>query len=327
MRRSAPVPAGSGEPGRGRTGPGKAGRAAPAAHTPGAPGRAALAVAGLALLHVGPAATWLPAVRRLLPGLAGAGAADHVALTFDDGPDPRSTPRFLDELARLGCRATFFVLGEMLERHPALGRRVVADGHEIAVHGWHHGNALAAAPGRTAAEIGAAARLVADVTGVRPAWYRPPYGVLSAEALVAARVLGLRPVLWTAWGRDWTRSATPSSVLAALAPGLRGGATLLLHDSDHTSAPGSWRSGLGALPELVARCRSAGLRVGPLRDHGVSGVSGSSGAVRRHPVLHDAPETAAPGNTGDAENTPGPWNGFHDNPLPTTRKEKPGAFQ
>lgn len=82
---------------------------------------------------MGPAATWLPAVRRLLPGLAGAGAADHVALTFDDGPDPRSTPRFLDELARLGCRATFFVLGEMLERHPALGRRVVADGHEIAV--------------------------------------------------------------------------------------------------------------------------------------------------------------------------------------------------
>ncbi|MEU9829918.1 polysaccharide deacetylase family protein [Streptosporangium sp. NPDC048047] len=274
-----------------------------------APGRAALAVAGLALLHVGPAATWLPAVRRLLPGLAGVGTPGHVALTFDDGPDPHSTPRFLDELARLGCRATFFVLGEMLERHPGLGRRVAADGHEIAVHGWHHGNALVTPPGRTAAGIGRTARLVADVTGVRPSWYRPPYGALSAEALVAARASGLRPVLWTAWGRDWTRSATPSSVLAALAPGLRGGATLLLHDSDRTSAPGSWRSGLGALPELVGRCRSAGLRVGPLRDHG---VSGSGGAGRRRPVLHDPSETTVPGDAvhagdtdgADAENTP-----------------------
>ncbi|MFC7733828.1 polysaccharide deacetylase family protein [Actinomadura keratinilytica] len=93
--------------------------------------------------------------------------------------------------------------------------------------------------------------------------------MLSAEALAAARRRGLRPVLWTAWGRDWTRTATPASVLAALAPGLRGGATVLLHDSDCTSAPGSWRAALGALPGLVARCADLGLQVGPLREHGV----------------------------------------------------------
>ncbi|MEV4377955.1 polysaccharide deacetylase family protein [Streptosporangium sp. NPDC049644] len=247
--------------------------------------RAALTLTGLAILHAGPAATWLPSVRRLLPGLAGVGLADHVALTFDDGPDPRSTPRFLAELERLGCLATFFVLGEMLERHPALGRRIVAEGHEIAVHGWSHENALATRPGRMAAETRRAADLVAAVTGVDPTWYRPPYGVLSAETLLAARLRGLRPVLWTAWGRDWTRSASPASVLATLASGLRGGATLLLHDSDHTSAPGSWRSGLGALPELVNRCRSAGLRIGPLRDHGVSGDRAA---------LHDVREITAP---------------------------------
>jgi peptidoglycan/xylan/chitin deacetylase (PgdA/CDA1 family) len=220
-------------------------------------------------LHAGPAATWLPAVRRGLPRLAGSGAADHVALTFDDGPDPRSTPRFLDELERLGCRATFFMLGERLDRHPGLGRRVTAAGHEVAVHGWRHRNALLTRPGLAMAEMGRAADLVTAVTGVRPAWYRPPYGVLSAETLVAARKWGLRPVLWSAWGRDWTASATAASVLATLAPGLRGGATVLLHDCDCTSAPGAWRSALGALPELVNRCRSARLRVGPLRDHGV----------------------------------------------------------
>jgi peptidoglycan-N-acetylglucosamine deacetylase len=246
--------------------------------------RTALALAGLALLHVGPAATWLPAVRRLLPGLAGVGTADHVALTFDDGPDPRSTPRFLDELERLGCRGTFFVLGEMLERHPELGLRIVARGHEIAVHGWGHGNALVTRPGRMAAEMNRATELVTAVTGVNPDWYRPPYGVLSAETLIAARGLGLRPVLWTAWGRDWTRSASPASVLDTMVPGLRGGATLLLHDSDCTSAPGSWRSGLGALPELVDRCRSAGLRIGPLRDHGV---------LPGRPALRELYETTA----------------------------------
>ncbi|MFF5260879.1 polysaccharide deacetylase family protein [Actinomadura viridis] len=223
----------------------------------------------LALAHVGPAATWLPSVRRWLPVLAGAGRPDHVALTFDDGPDPRSTPSFLDALERAGARATFFVLGEMLERHPEQARRIVAAGHEIAVHGWRHDNALRTRPGRVTAGLRRTVELVRATTGVHPVWYRPPYGVLSAEALVAARSLGLRPVLWTAWGRDWTAAATPASVLATLRPDLRGGATVLLHDSDCTSSPGSWRSALGALPDLIAQCGGAGLRVGPLREHGV----------------------------------------------------------
>jgi peptidoglycan/xylan/chitin deacetylase (PgdA/CDA1 family) len=237
----------------------------------------AAVVAGVGLAHAGPAVTWLGGVRRLLPGLAGVGDRGHVALTFDDGPDPVSTPCFLRELRRLDCRATFFVLGELLERHPGLGRRITEEGHEVAVHGWRHGNALLSRPGAPARELGAAVRLVCAVTGVRPAWYRPPYGVLSAEAVVAARALRLRAVLWTAWGRDWTAQATAASVLAALAPGLRGGATVLLHDCDHTCAPGSWRSALGALPEVVGRCRAMGLRVGPLGEHGVRRVRGGHG--------------------------------------------------
>jgi peptidoglycan/xylan/chitin deacetylase (PgdA/CDA1 family) len=226
----------------------------------------------LALAHIGPAATWLPGPRRRWwPGLAGQGRLDHVALTFDDGPDPVSTPRFLDVLDGVGVRATFFVLGENVLRCPAVARETVARGHELAVHGWRHDRPWLPSPGRDARELRRAARAVYDVTGHRPRWYRPPYGILSSGRWAAARRDGLRPVLWTAWGRDWTADATPASVRATVAADLRGGGTVLLHDTDHAAAPGSWRSALGALPDIVGDCRTAGLTVGPLTEHEVRG--------------------------------------------------------
>jgi peptidoglycan/xylan/chitin deacetylase (PgdA/CDA1 family) len=241
---------------------------------------------GTAMVHLGPAATWLPVVRRRLPGLAGVGAPAHVALTFDDGPDAASTPLFLDALRRLDCHATFFVLGPMLRRHPDVGRRIVAEGNELGVHGWSHANSLRTRPGRVTAEIARTAALINEICGVDPLWYRPPFGVLSAESLVAAHRAGLRPVLWTCWGRDWTRSATPATVLADLMPDLQGGGTVLLHDSDCASAPEAWRASLGALPHLIGHCRAAWLAVGPLRDHGVvsrTRLGGGRSRSRRRP--------------------------------------------
>jgi peptidoglycan-N-acetylglucosamine deacetylase len=220
------------------------------------------------VVHAAPAVTTFGAARnQLLPGLAGAGDPDHVALTFDDGPDPSSTPAFLDVLAELDVRATFFVLGEMLAEAPGLARDMVAAGHELAVHGWDHRPMILRGPRSTYDGLAATRDLIADVTGTQPVWARPPNGILSTAFLLAARRLRLRPVLWTGWGRDWTAEATPAMVLATIAPQLRGGATLLLHDTDHTSAPGAWRSALGALPDLFARCADAGLRLGPLAEH------------------------------------------------------------
>ncbi|GAA5022838.1 hypothetical protein GCM10025734_79440 [Kitasatospora paranensis] len=100
---------------------------------------AAAVAGGLAVANSLPALTSLGPLRPLLaPGLSGPGAPGHVALTFDDGPDPRSTPLFLAALERAGVRATFFVLGRMLVRAPELGREMAAAGHEIAVHGYQH---------------------------------------------------------------------------------------------------------------------------------------------------------------------------------------------
>ena len=224
---------------------------------------------GLAGAHIGPAATWLPGVRLpLFPRLAGAGARHHVALTFDDGPDPVATPRFLDALDELGVRATFFVLGEQAVRHPALVAQTARRGHEVAVHGWTHERPWRPAVAREAAGIARTARAVRDITGRRPRWYRPPYGILTSARWLAARRADLRPVLWSAWGKDWRADATPESVRALIAADLRGGGTILLHDSDRLAAPGCWRSALAALPAIVGDCREAGLTVGTLREHG-----------------------------------------------------------
>ncbi len=221
-----------------------------------------------ALVHALPAVTTFgPLRKRLMPVLAGRGGPGHVALTFDDGPDPASTPQFLTELARLDIRATFFVLGVMLQAAPDLGRRIVDEGHEVAVHGWDHRSMLLRTPQSTADGLERARDLVTDVTGRPPRFFRPPYGVLTASTVLVARELGLQTVLWTGWGEDWSAKATPESVVRTLAPDLAGGATLLLHDSDCTSAPGAWQSALGAVPEVVRRCRDSGWTVGPLVEH------------------------------------------------------------
>jgi peptidoglycan/xylan/chitin deacetylase (PgdA/CDA1 family) len=231
-------------------------------------GIVAAALAGTAAVHAAPALLALePVRRRVVPALSGLGDQRHVALTFDDGPDPRSTPKFLSTLDDLGVKATFFVLGRMLARAPDLGRDLLAAGHEIALHGWSHRCLLARGPRSTHDDLARGYDTIATVTGTPPRLYRPPYGVLTAGALASARRLGLTPVLWSAWGVDWRSGATSASVLATVRRDLAGGGTILLHDSDCTSAPDSWRATLGALTPLVDGIRAKGLTVGPLRDH------------------------------------------------------------
>jgi hypothetical protein len=87
--------------------------------------------------------------------------------------------------------------------------------------------------------------------------------------LSAARAAGLQTVLWTSWGRDWRAEATSASVVADVAHSLGPGATVLLHDSDCTSAPGSWRVTRASLAPLGDLFTASGLRVGTLRDHGL----------------------------------------------------------
>jgi len=204
---------------------------------------------------------------RFGPRLVGLGRAGHVALTFDDGPDPTSTPAILDCLAALDCHATFFLLGRMVDEAPEIAAQIVSRGHEIAVHGDRHRSALIRSPRQLHDDLRTARDKIRQATGCEPRWFRPPYGHLSVTAWRAARALGLDTILWTAWGRDWRADATAASVVDDVGRGVLDGGTILLHDSDCTSSPRSWRATLDALPPLVAQLRSRRLEPGPLRDH------------------------------------------------------------
>jgi len=225
---------------------------------------------GAAIVHAAPALGGVsPIGVRLTPRLVGVGRPGHVALTFDDGPDAASTPAFLAALDGLGWSATFFMLGSMVRKDAGIAREVAAAGHEIGVHGDVHGNMLRRTPRRASADIAEAFDTIADATGTQPVWFRPPFGILSSGSLGAARRLGMRTVLWTTWGRDWRREATPQTVVADVLRRYVDGGTVLLHDSDCTSYPGSWRSALGALPLLADELGARGLAVGPVGDHGL----------------------------------------------------------
>jgi len=140
------------------------------------------------------------AAGHVLPALAGAwpplrrplGIEDHTAsgtgyaITFDDGPHPRGTPAVLEILAAAGVQATFFLVGEQVERDPTLAGEIVAAGHGVGLHCHRHRNLLRVGPRGVREDIARAEERIAGATGRAVALYRPPYGILSACALAQA---------------------------------------------------------------------------------------------------------------------------------------------
>jgi peptidoglycan/xylan/chitin deacetylase (PgdA/CDA1 family) len=188
----------------------------------------AVVVAHLTVTGLGVA---FPQLRLFGPFVCrGAGSRRCVALTFDDGPDARSTPPLLELLREAGVEAAFFCVGERVAAHPELAARIVREGHLLENHSYAHNNATNFfTVARLKAELAKTQAVIEQATGVTPRWFRPPMGLSNPRVFRAARALGLTVVGWSARGLD-TKLAEPERIVARIARRLEPGAIILLHD-------------------------------------------------------------------------------------------------
>lgn len=156
--------------------------------------------------------------------------APVMALTYDDGPDPRHTPGVLDALRDGGTTATFFVLLDQARRHPELVTRILAEGHEVGLHGADHHRVSTRPVSDFARGLRSAVAELRGLTGTPVSWYRPAYGAIRIDQQVVVHSLGLDVPVWTAWARDWEDADVAELTHRAVAALHRGG-VLLLHDA------------------------------------------------------------------------------------------------
>lgn len=167
----------------------------------------------------------ISAPTRRLPVADG---ARPVALTFDDGPWAPITARAVHLLAARGVPATFFMVGNQVEKDPDLARRVIDSGMAVGVHGWDH---VALDGQRRAAVHAQLSRCMDALRGVggEPRCFRPPYGAYDAETLGVADDLGLRTVMWSVDAEDW-KIDDPAEIAMRVIEEVHPGAIVLFHD-------------------------------------------------------------------------------------------------
>ncbi|MFJ7909507.1 polysaccharide deacetylase family protein [Kitasatospora sp. NPDC096204] len=152
-----------------------------------------------------------------------------VALTIDDGPDPRHTPAVLALFEQYGVRATFFLIGENAVEHPALVREIADRGHHIANHTWTHPDLRHLPEGKVRDELERTSDLLQRTAGRQPTWFRAPGGDWSPTSVKVAAELGMRNMAWSVDPRDWARPGT-SAIIDRVLKNVRPGSIVLNHD-------------------------------------------------------------------------------------------------
>jgi len=178
-----------------------------------------------------------------------------IALSFDDGPDPRSTPRVLSILAQYGVHATFCVIGYQARAYPELVKAIHDGGNTLCDHTEHHPHLDQLAPAAVDGEIASPAAFIQQLTGAAPAFMRPPYGGVNATVIATAHRHGLRVLEWSVDPEDFDKPnalVIASRVLAAAHPG----AVVLLHDGG-----GDRTNTVAALPGIILGLRARGYTI------------------------------------------------------------------
>lgn len=152
-----------------------------------------------------------------------------IALTFDDGPNPRYTDAVLDILSEYGIKATFFVIGKNAELYPDPLLRAIREGHEIGNHTYSHPHMRKLSREETEKEILSCQELLYDTFGVLPSLFRPPEGFLGQFEEEITSSIGLKTVLWSIDTRDW--EAKPANkIVSSIKESIKSGKVLLFHD-------------------------------------------------------------------------------------------------
>ena len=206
------------------------------------------------------------------------GVSDRFALTFDDGPSGRWTPRVLDVLKRHDARATFFLLAGNVRRHADVVRRLVGEGHEAAIHGDGHWPLPLLPPWSIRGEIERCAAALHASAGVRARHYRPPFGFMVPSQARFVRAMGYEPVLGDVYPSD-PRQPGVERILRRVLSRLTGGSILILHDGSPLG-DGDRRQTIEALDIVLRRARDRGLRAITVADLWEAGLSPAPGAAR-----------------------------------------------
>jgi peptidoglycan/xylan/chitin deacetylase (PgdA/CDA1 family) len=191
---------------------------------------------------------------RLFPGWIWALPADSgkIALTFDDGPDPETTPQLLETLARLEIRSTMFLCGEMCEQSPEIVREIAAHRHDVANHGYRHERHNFRGKQYQLRSIQRTEQLIRGC-GVTPArLYRPPFGGFDMTTHAALAELDYMGVMWTAIVDDW-HPQSAELLWRKLRRKLHSGVVIVLHDGHDTT-----ETMLQILPRLADHARDSG---------------------------------------------------------------------
>ena len=194
-------------------------------------------VVALALLIVIGLGVAIPQMKFFGPFVCrGPASRRCVALTFDDGPDPGSTPALLDLLREAGVAGAFFCVGDRVAAHPELAARIVREGHLVENHSYAHSRMtnIFTVP-RLQADLTRAQGVIERATGIAPRLFRPPIGLSNPRLFRVARLLSLTVVGWSAGGLD-TQLTEPERIVARVERRLEPGAIILLHDGNIPAA-------------------------------------------------------------------------------------------
>jgi peptidoglycan-N-acetylglucosamine deacetylase len=178
-----------------------------------------------------------------------------IALTFDDGPDDKYTPKILDILKSNGIKATFFVIGEHAEKYPQMIQRSAQEGHVIGNHSWDHPNLAKLSSDQVQAEIGKTDDVIKHIVGQSPSLFRAPYGVVNDEVRTDAANTGHQLIGWSVDTLDWD-GKNASQIVSAVKKEVKPGAIILQHSAG--GKHGNLDSTIEALPQIISYLKHNG---------------------------------------------------------------------